>query len=46
MNFFPLVIFTGKLHKKDPQQSSETKRFLVFLLEKHVSMNQCDQELY
>ncbi|XP_073252756.1 motile sperm domain-containing protein 2-like [Porites lutea] len=33
-----LVIFTGKLHKKDPQQSSEKKRFLVFLLEKHARM--------
>ena len=32
-----LVIFTGKLYKKDPQQQLEVKRFLVFLLEKHVS---------
>ncbi|KAL9971786.1 hypothetical protein ACROYT_G017993 [Oculina patagonica] len=33
-----LVIFTGKLYKKDPQQQPELKRYLVFLLEKHARM--------
>ncbi|XP_068718131.1 motile sperm domain-containing protein 2-like isoform X2 [Montipora capricornis] len=33
-----LVIFTGKLYKRDPQQQQEVKRYLVFLLEKHVRM--------
>lgn len=31
------VIYIGKLYKKDPQQHPELKRYLVFLLEKHVS---------
>ena len=34
---FLVVIFTGKLYKKDPQQHQEVKRLLVFLLERHVS---------
>ncbi|XP_074620671.1 motile sperm domain-containing protein 2-like isoform X3 [Acropora palmata] len=33
-----MVIFTGKLYKKDPQQQQEIKRYLVFLLEKHVRL--------
>ncbi|PFX33405.1 Motile sperm domain-containing protein 2 [Stylophora pistillata] len=33
-----LVIYIGKLYNKDPQQHPELKRYLVFLLEKHVKM--------
>lgn len=33
-----LIIYIGKLYKKDPQQHPELKRYLVFLLEKHVKM--------
>ncbi|KAJ7371791.1 Motile sperm domain-containing protein 2 [Desmophyllum pertusum] len=33
-----LVMFTGKLYKKDPQQHLELKRYLVFILEKHARL--------